>query len=287
VISRPTVEAARSRCLAISRNDEPDAIPREMSSRSDRVRTWTRESRYYLPVSIPVPETAPNIEPVPSLRSLSGMFAIASVFAIVGGFLDAYSYLARGGVFANAQTGNVVLFGVRAAAGNWISAWQTIPPILAYMFGVAVARLLRVRPQKHTFRATLICQALELLVLLVLLFFGKFVPDLCAVPLIAFSAALQNTSFSNIGPWQFNSAMTTSNLRNAVSGWVQLTLGETDPKLRGEAIVGSVILLCFVAGALLGGVCTLRLPTCPLLPAVVLATAGTLLTMRERKRKLN
>ena len=177
-------------------------------------------------------------------------------------------------------------FGVRAAAGNWTSAWQTLPPILAYMCGVAVGRLLRVRPQKHTFRATLICQALELLVLVALLFFGRLVPDLCAVPLIAFSAALQNTSFSNIGPWQFNSAMTTSNLRNAVSGWVQLALGETDPELRGEAIVGSVILLCFVAGALLGGVCTLHLPAYSLLPCVLLVAAGTLLTIRERERRL-
>lgn len=244
------------------------------------------ESRYYEPVSIAVPETAPNIESAPSLRSLSGMFAIASVFAIVGGFLDAYSYLARGGVFANAQTGNVVLFGVRAAAGNWISAWETLPSILAYMCGVGVARLLRVRREKRTFRATLVCQALELFVLLVLLFFGRFVPDFCAVSLIAFSAALQNTSFSNIGPWQFNSAMTTSNIRHAVSGWVQLALGETDHKLRGEAIVGSVIFLCFAAGALLGGVCTLRLRAWSLLPAVVLAAAGTLLTIRECERKL-
>jgi len=44
VTSRPTVEDARSRCLAISRIDEPDAIPPEMSSRSDRVRA-TRERR--------------------------------------------------------------------------------------------------------------------------------------------------------------------------------------------------------------------------------------------------
>jgi len=245
------------------------------------------EYRYYLPVSIPVPEAAPNIDVSPSLRSLSGMFAIASLFAVVGGFLDAYSYLARGHVFANAQTGNVVLFGVRAAAGDWTSAWKTLPPIFAYMCGVAIARVLGVHPQKKTFRATLICQALELFVLLVLLFFGRFASDFCAVALIAFSAALQNTSFSTIGPWQFNSAMTTSNLRNAVSGWVQLALGETDPKLRGEAIVGSVILLCFAAGALLGGVCTLRLPACPLLPGVVLVAGGTLLTMRERARGLN
>src|SRR5580704_11812004 len=157
------------------------------------IRTWTRKSRYYVPGSIPVAETAPNIELVPSLRSLSGMITIASVFAIVGGFLDAYSYLARGGVFANAQTGNVVLFGVRAAAGNWTSACRTLPSILAYICGVAVARVLRVRPQKRIFRATLICQALELFVLVVLLFFGRFLSDLCAVALIAFSAALQNT----------------------------------------------------------------------------------------------
>jgi len=46
-------------------------------------------------------------------------------------------------------------------------------------------------------------------------------------------------------------------------------------------------LLCFAAGALLGGVRTLQLPAYPLLPVVVLALAGTLLTMRERGRRLN
>jgi uncharacterized membrane protein YoaK (UPF0700 family) len=72
---------------------------------------------------MPVPETAPNIDPISSLRSLSGMFVIASLFAIVVGFLDAS--LARGHVFANAQTGNVVLFGVRAAAGISRPFWHT------------------------------------------------------------------------------------------------------------------------------------------------------------------
>ena len=149
-----------------------------------------------------MPEAASKIDAVPSLPSLSGMFAIANLFAIVGGYLDAYSYLARGHVFANAQTGNVVLFGVRTAAGDWTSAYKTLPAILAFMCGVAVARLLRVRPQKQTFGPTLICQALELLVLLVFLFFGRFVSDFYAVLLIAFSAALQNTSYSSIGPFQ-------------------------------------------------------------------------------------
>lgn len=33
------------------------------------------------------------------------------LLAGVGGFLDAYTFVGYGGVFANAQTGNIVLFG--------------------------------------------------------------------------------------------------------------------------------------------------------------------------------
>ena len=40
---------------------------------------------------------------------MSESFFLTAILAIVGGFLDAYSYLMRGHVFANAQTGNIVL----------------------------------------------------------------------------------------------------------------------------------------------------------------------------------
>lgn len=45
-----------------------------------------------------------------SKRQMSDTFLIAVLLAVVGGSLDAYSYVARGHVFANAQTGNIVLF---------------------------------------------------------------------------------------------------------------------------------------------------------------------------------
>ena len=38
-----------------------------------------------------------------------------SCLAFTGGFLDAYTYLLRGGVFANAQTGTMVLMALYAA----------------------------------------------------------------------------------------------------------------------------------------------------------------------------
>ena len=37
---------------------------------------------------------------------------MGALLAAAGGLLDAYTYLSRGGVFANAETGNMVLFGI-------------------------------------------------------------------------------------------------------------------------------------------------------------------------------
>ena len=45
--------------------------------------------------------------------------AAACVLSTVGGFLDIYTYLFRGHVFANAVTGNMVLFGFTLAERNW------------------------------------------------------------------------------------------------------------------------------------------------------------------------
>ena len=48
-------------------------------------------------------------------KQMSDNFITGSLLALVGGFLDAYTYLCRGNVFANAQTGNIVLFGAKLA----------------------------------------------------------------------------------------------------------------------------------------------------------------------------
>jgi hypothetical protein len=64
------------------------------------------------------------------------------LLASVGGFLDAYTFVGRGGVFANAQTGNIVLLGVAAGERHWPAALLHVPPILAFMLGIALAETL-------------------------------------------------------------------------------------------------------------------------------------------------
>ena len=43
---------------------------------------------------------------------MSDSVEVAVFLAFSGGVMDAYSYLVRGGVFANAQTGNLLLLGI-------------------------------------------------------------------------------------------------------------------------------------------------------------------------------
>ena len=45
-------------------------------------------------------------------RQMSDAFATAIFIILSGGLQDAYRYCCRGGVFANAQTGNIVMFSI-------------------------------------------------------------------------------------------------------------------------------------------------------------------------------
>ena len=81
----------------------------------------------------------------------SESFRATAMLAVAGGFLDAYTYLCRGQVFANAQTGNMVLLAVRLAEGSWAQAFHYLMPILAFALGVLVAEVVR-RNSRHAGR---------------------------------------------------------------------------------------------------------------------------------------
>ena len=49
---------------------------------------------------------------------MSSSLAVGILLALAGGFMDAYSDLARGHVFANAQTGNILLFAVAISGAH-------------------------------------------------------------------------------------------------------------------------------------------------------------------------
>jgi uncharacterized membrane protein YoaK (UPF0700 family) len=226
------------------------------------------------------PSSSPHDEPAVAL----GQLTTACLFAVVGGYMDAYCYLAHGQVFANTQTGNFVLFSLYASQGHWSQAVRHLPPILACSLGVVVASGLNVHAKSKTWQVPLLCQALELAILAVLAAVGARLPDASVVPLISFVAALQYTSFNRVGPWSFSSAMNTGNLRDATSGWVLWSAGRETTANRRKAVILSLICFSFVIGALCGSSYTRRNLAHALWPCVAIVAAGFLLTYRERSK---
>ena len=69
------------------------------------------------------------------ITQISESIRLGALLAISGGMMDAYSYIMRGHVFANAQTGNMLLFGVNLSEGNFQTALTYFFPILPLRSG--------------------------------------------------------------------------------------------------------------------------------------------------------
>ena len=54
-------------------------------------------------------------------RHIAEFYGVGVMLAIVGGYLDAYTYISRDHVFANAQTGNMVLLAQRGKLAEGLS----------------------------------------------------------------------------------------------------------------------------------------------------------------------
>lgn len=60
-------------------------------------------------------------------------------------FLGAFTYLLRGNVFCNAQTGNVVLLGLAIGTGKISQAIYYLIPISAYLAGAFISEIFPIR----------------------------------------------------------------------------------------------------------------------------------------------
>ena len=138
------------------------------------------------------------------------LFPVA-LLTLSGGLQDAYTYLRRGKVFANAQTGNIVLLGQSLFDGDWGRAARYLLPVLAFALGVAAAEAIRVRRPRWQRRV--------LLWEILLLFLVGFIPhslDQLANALVSFSCAMQVQAFRKVEGFVFASTMCIGNLRSGM-----------------------------------------------------------------------
>lgn len=188
-------------------------------------------------------------------KQMSESFVLGMILSLAGGYFDAYTYIARDGVFANAQTGNVVLFGIALASGDFIRSLRYIPPILAFLLGVFLAEYLR----RHNGIANLHWRQYVILLELIIILIVTFLPsgsidginyDMISNILISFVCSLQVQSFRRIRGITCATTMCTGNLRSAAEDLIRYVT-ERDKKLLHGAGKYFAIVGIFVAGAVI------------------------------------
>lgn len=190
---------------------------------------------------------------------MSESMRLGALLAVAGGFFDAYTYLCRGGVFANAQTGNIVLLGLELAEREWLRALAYLAPILAFALGVVVAEVVKRRGKaRQAGGAGMHWRQVIVLAEFVLLAVAAFLPqrmNMAVNILISFVCAMQVEAFRKVRGSAFATTMCTGNLR---SGTEQLMIWRQtgDANAARKARHYYCIILFFILGAALGAVCT-------------------------------
>jgi uncharacterized membrane protein YoaK (UPF0700 family) len=186
-----------------------------------------------------------------------GTLGIGALLAAAGGFLDGFTYVGHGHVFANAMTGNVVLLGINCFSGSWRSGLNHLPAILCFLAGIWVAQAIQLYSRRRgigsPYPAVL---GLEICVLLILSLLPGTTADFLFTTSIAFAASVQVQTFREVNGRAFSSTFTTGNLRTlaeAAFTWTFEGRSETAARVVGDF---SVICAAFLAGATAGGYST-------------------------------
>lgn len=183
----------------------------------------------------------------------------AAIFIILsGGFQDAYTYTCRGGVFANAQTGNIVLLSTAFFQNEWYNALKYLIPVMSFLLGIAVAECIHIRLKRYE---KIHWRQIILLFEIVLLFAVGFMPQsvgFLANALVSFVCALQVQSFHKVRGHVYASTMCIGNLRAGTEALCAYFRAR-DKEILQKAITYFGVILVFGVGAGLGSVLTLAL----------------------------
>jgi uncharacterized membrane protein YoaK (UPF0700 family) len=182
------------------------------------------------------------------------------LLALAGGYLDAFTFIEKGQVFANAMTGNVVLLGVVMAGQDWADVIRHLAPIIAFFLAIVTAEILKHhRPINHIVRPATACLLIESSAFIVAGFLPPRIPNYVFTIGISFLATLQNSMFTQIAEQELNTVMTTGNLRKCLESLIRWIFDRDSKILIPKIRVFGTVCSAFFAGALLSGLLSPRL----------------------------
>lgn len=184
-------------------------------------------------------------------RQASESLQLGLLLAVSGGFMDAYSYMCRGHVFANAQTGNLLLCGIHLSQGEGQVALKYLFPVLAFLIGIALADVVRFYFRElripHWRQLTILFEALVLCIVSLL----SQSSNLLANSITSFACGIQVESFRKIKGTGIATTMCIGNLRSGTQYLCEYFHTREKTALQKGCLYFTVIEF-FVIGAVLG-----------------------------------
>lgn len=182
---------------------------------------------------------------------MSDTLRTALFIILSGGFQDAYTYCCRGEVFANAQTGNIVLMSSACFIGDWATVLKYLIPVLSFLVGTAAAEMIHLHfkpcEKIHWRQIILICE-------MVLLFSVGFLPhtiDPLANALVSFVCAMQVQTFHKVRGHAYASTMCIGNMRSGMEALCAY-FRVHDKEILKKALTYFSVICIFAVGAGIG-----------------------------------
>ena len=186
---------------------------------------------------------------------MSDRFRTAFFIILSGGFQDAYTYIGRGGVYANAQTGNVILFSTNLFEGNFLTAVKYLVPIISFFLGIFVAEEVHIKLKNYE---KIHWRQLILVGEIVMLFFVAYIPEslnMLANALVSFVCAMQVQTFRKVRGQAYASTMCIGNLRSGTESLCAYFRSK-DKAILKKALTYFAVIGVFAVGAGVGSLVT-------------------------------
>ena len=183
-------------------------------------------------------------------KQISESIELGAILALAGGFMDAYSYIGRGGVFANAQTGNMLLAAVNLSSGDPHSSLKPLLPVIAFALGIMMADLVHER-----FASVLQCRQYTVLSESVIVIVVSRLPEsqnLLANCLTSLACGTQVESFRKIHGHGIATTMCIGNLRSGTDA-LSVYAREHKPEQLRQALYYFGVIFMFAIGDGIGG----------------------------------
>lgn len=190
-------------------------------------------------------------------EQMSESMVLAVFLTLAGGFQDAYSYNCRAQVFANAQTGNIVLLGQNLAQRHWERAVHYLIPLLAFISGVYLTEWVRhwYKDYRKIHWRQIVLLVEVLFLILVGLLPQRF--NVLANAMMSFACAMQVNSFRKFRGIPCATTMCIGNMRSATEMLCKYHISK-DPILKKKSVHYYTIILIFAIGAAIGALSSIK-----------------------------